>query len=186
MWRILGVCTMLRSVTKATVFAIVFAIFVLAQMATATAQTWRPHLTFNVASYHLGATRDFNEVNPGFGFGVTGPSPIDAFELGLEAGNYKNSLDNQSYYIMGSLDTEVAQLSKNIAVRLGGFAGFSRYPTGANKFKDHGVPTIGDWVMAAGLQSTLRISDDYDVRLRVMPAGNVADALFTLQLAVRF
>jgi len=146
----------------------------------------RPHLTFNLASLHLNASRDFNEFNPGIGIGLTAPVGTGPSEIGVEAGQYRNSLGDQSYYVMASFDAQIASLTPNMALRLGAFSGFARYPGTANKFKNHGVPTIGDWVLAVGLQTTLRIADTYDVRLRVMPAGNVADALFTAQMAVRF
>ncbi len=178
---------MLRSVRLVVVYLFVFMVFTLGQMASADEQNGiRPHLTFNLGSHHLNATRDFNEVNPGIGIGITGPSGLGRSEFGLELGQYKNSLNNQSYYVMGSLDTEIARLGPDMALRLGGFAGLARYPSNANKFKDHGVPTFGDWVLAAGLQSTLRINDTYDLRLRVMPAGSVADALITAQISIRF
>lgn len=146
----------------------------------------RPHVAINLGSYHLNASRDFNETNSGFGLGFTMPSGIGASEFGLEIGQYKNSINTQSQYIMSSLDTEVAKFTPSTALRLGIFGGFARYPGASNKFKNSGVPTFGDWVMAAGAQATLRIDDTYDLRLRVMPAGNVADALVTLQLAIRF
>ncbi len=162
-------------------------VFCLAQMATAAeSKNFRPHLTFNLGSHHLNASRDFKEFNPGLGIGVSGPLGLGSLEIGIEMGQYRNSLERQSYYVMGSLDTEVASFSDNVALRLGGFGGFARYPGSANKFKNHGVPTIGDWVLGIGLQSTVRIADTYDLRLRVMPAGHVADALFTAQVAVRF
>jgi len=136
--------------------------------------------------HHLNASRDFNEFNPGIGIGITGKIGSGSTEFGLEAGQYKNSLSNQSYYLIASADTEVLSVSEDLKVRMGGFTGFARYPETANKFKNHGVPTVGDWVLAIGLQTTFRVADTYDLRLRVMPAGNVADALFTAQLAVHF
>lgn len=146
----------------------------------------RPHVAINLASHHLNASRDFNQTNSGLGFGFTTPSGIGASEFGLEIGQYRNSVDRQSHYIMSSLDTEVAAITSSTALRLGVFAGFAHYPGDANKFRNSGVPTFGNWVLAAGGQATLRIDDTYDLRLRVMPAGKIADALFTLQLAIRF
>ena len=146
----------------------------------------RPHLTFNLASYHHNASQDFNEINLGIGVGLTFADGPLGGELGVEVGQYRNSLERNSYYISGSLDWEVGRLSDDVALRLGGFGGTSHYPGDASKFKNRGVPTIGNWVLVAGAQATVRINDTYDVRMRIMPAGDVADALFTLQAGIRF
>ena len=146
----------------------------------------RPHLTFNMASYHLNASQNFNEVNPGIGLGVTVPDDVLGGEFGLEVGQYRNSLNRGSYYATGSYDWQVADFGNNVALRLGGFAGASHYPGDAAKFKNRGVPTIGNWVIVGGAQATVRIDDTYDMRLRILPAGKVADALFTFQMAIRF
>lgn len=171
--------------------AVVCVVCVLAGLAgkPASAVDWtngRPHLTFNLASYHLNASRDFNEINPGIGIGVTFPDDILGGELGFEVGQYRNSLDSNSYYATGSYDWQIAEFSQDVTLRMGGFAGASHYPGDAEKFKNRGVPTIGNWVLVGGAQATVRIQDTYDIRLRVLPAGDVADALFTLQMGVRF
>jgi len=156
---------------------------------TAVALDWpqaRPYLVVNLASYHLNASQNFNEINPGIGIGVTLPDQMMGGELGLEIGQYRNSLDSGSYYATGSYDWQVADFGGDVALRMGAFAGASHYPGDAAKFKNRGVPTIGNWVIVGGAQATVRIDDTYDVRLRVLPAGKVADALFTLQMAVRF
>ncbi len=178
---------MLRFVPIFLGLLFVFMNFAFANAASAEENSgFRPHVTFNLASFHLNSSRDFNEINPGFGIGITGPSGLGRSEFGIEAGQYRNSLSDQSYYVMSSLDIEVLEISPNVALRMGGFGGFAHYSGSANKFKDHGVPTIGDWVMAVGAQTTLRVADKYDLRLRVMPAGSVADALFTAQISVRY
>lgn len=145
-----------------------------------------PYIAFNLGSYHLNASQDFNEVNPGLGVGVSMPSGIGNFSLDVELGQYRNSIKSDSYYVMSSLDHQIYAPSDRLSVRLGAFGGFAHYPGNKIKFKNSDVPTIGNWVLAAGLQTVLRVDNKYDVRLRVMPAGKVADALFTLQLARRF
>jgi|GEM_PF-1153262 len=178
---------MLRFVPVFLGFVFVFMNFAMAHAASAGEKSgFRPHLTFNLASYHHNSSRDFNEINPGLGIGITGPSGLGTSEFGIEAGQYRNSLSDQSYYITTSLDVQILSISPNVALRMGGFSGFAHYSGSANKFKKHGVPTIGDWVLALGAQTTLRIADKYDLRLRVMPAGSVADALFTAQMSVRY
>ena len=181
------VILVLKNIPFLVCYCFAFMAFCLAQMASAqNTDGFRPHVTVNLGSYHHNPSRDFNEFNPGFGFGVTGPAGLPSTELGAEIGQYKNSLNEQSYYLMGSLEREAFAITSAMRLRLGVFAGFARYAGSANKFKGHGVPTIGDWVLGLGLQSTLRMSDTYDLRLRAMPAGHVADALFTAQLAVRY
>lgn len=146
----------------------------------------RAHVTANLASYHLNSSREFNEINPGLGLGMTFQLGRGHAELDIEGGYYRNSLNRGTYYVMSAIDTQVAQISDNVQFRMGLFGGLAHYPGDASKFKDRGVPTFGNWVMAAGAQATLRLNDSYDLRLRVMPAGKVADALFTLQIAAYF
>lgn len=144
----------------------------------------RAHVAFNIGSHHLNASRQFEEFNPGLGVGVTVPTA--GGEAGFELGQYRNSLGADSHYAMAHIDWQVASAGADIALRLGGFGGMARYPGDAAKFKNRGVPTVGNWVMAAGVQATVRIADTIDLRMRAMPAGNVADALFTAQVAYRF
>lgn len=146
----------------------------------------RTHISFNIASYHLNASRDFNEVNPGIGIGRSFRLGETNAEIDAEIGIYKNSLERQTIYAMTSLDTRVARLGSAATLRMGVFSGLAHYPGDTNKFKKQGVPTIGNWVMAVGGQAALRINDRHDLRVRVMPAGKVADALFTLQIVTRF
>lgn len=146
----------------------------------------RPHLTLNVGSYHLNASQEFNEVNPGLGVGLTFGIANPNIEVDVEIGQYRNSLSDNSVYIMGSWDTQIAQLSSNLTWRAGSFIGLSHYPGDSSRLKGNGVPTFGNWVMGGGLQTSLRLNDETDLRLRVMPAGKIADALFTLQVAQYF
>ncbi len=146
----------------------------------------RPHLTFNVGSYHHNAIQDFNEINPGIGAGLTFAIANPDIEIDFEVGQYKNSLSEQSVYVMSSLDAEVWEVSENLSLRMGGFMGFAHYPGERNKFEGRGVPTIGNWVMGAGAQVTLRVQDNTDLRMRIMPAGDVADVLLTMQVARYF
>lgn len=143
----------------------------------------RPHLTLNVGSYHVNASQDFNEFNPGIGAGLTFGIRNPNIEIDVEVGQYRNSLSDNSVYVMAAWDAQIARLSSNVTWRAGTFFGFSHYPGDSSRLKGRGVPTIGNWVMGAGLQSSLRLNDTTDLRVRVMPAGNVADALFTMQLA---
>ena len=146
----------------------------------------RMHVTANIGSYHLNASREFDEVNPGLGLGMSFALNDRGTEFDAEVGYYRNSLGGGSYYVMGAFDTTVAEISPRTSIRMGVFGGLAHYPGDASKFKNRGVPTFGNWVMAAGAQATLRIDDRYDLRMRVMPAGKVADALFTLQVAAYF
>lgn len=146
---------------------------------------FRQHVTVNIGSKHIKPSSDFEEINPGLGIGVTAPIRNSKVEIGVEVGQYRNSVRGNSTYVMGSLDTEAAALSRRTKVRLGGFAGVVRYP-GLDQKVTSGVPKVGDWILAGGLQATARIDDTYDIRLRALPAGNAASALFTLQFSVRY
>ena len=174
-------------VSGALFFALFFTAFTLAQMANAF--EWsnaRPHLTFNLASHHLNAQQEFNEFNPGLGVGVSVPNHDRSSELALEVGQYKNSLNRQSIYATASIDRSVWMINANSEVRFGAFGAFAQYDRSAASLKKRGVPSVGDWVVAVGAQVNLRISDTNDLRLRIMPAGDIADALFTLQTTIRF
>jgi len=162
-----------------------FCLFAQASLAFDTSKM-RPHLTFNLGSYHVNANQRFEEFNPGLGIGFTYPTGWKNTEAGLELGQYRNSLGDQSYYLMGSLDAPVAQVTHKTELRLGVFGGFAHYPGQSSRIKSSGVPSIGNWILAAGGQATLRMDERTDLRLRVMPAGDVADALVTLQMAIRF
>ena len=122
---------------------------------------FRPHVTVNLGSKHINASRDFNEVNPGFGIGVSAPVADGKYEMAVELGQYRNSVNGNSTYVVGSLDTEAAALSRRTKVRLGGFAGVVRYPGLSDKFTS-GIPSVGDWVAAGGVQATVRVDDTYD------------------------
>lgn len=146
----------------------------------------RPHVTFNLGSYHHNASRNFEETNPGIGFGLSWDTGWQNTEAAIEAGFYRNSLGGQSQYVTASLDAPVADITPRTELRLGVFAGTAHYPGHQSEFKSAGVPSMGDWILVGGGQATVRFDDRTDLRVRVMPAGRVADSLVTLQMAVRF
>lgn len=176
---------MFSGVSKSIVFLFVFICSALPIAAYELPKIHR-HVAVNLGSHHLNADRKFNEINPGIGIGLAAELGRADGEFALEIGQYKNSLSTQSAYITTSMDAELLELSEHLKFRAGLFFGFAHYPGDANKFKNRGVPTIGNWVMAAGIQTTLRMNNRYDFRVRVLPAGDVADALFTMQVAIRF
>jgi len=144
------------------------------------------HIAVNLASYHHNASRTFNERNPGLGLGATFALPSINAETTFEAGAYYNSIETTSYYVTGSTDFQVAEMGSAAALRLGAFTGFAHYPEEALKFAGSGVPSIGNWVIVGGAQATLRVNNRHDLRVRVIPAGSVADAIFTFQIATHF
>ncbi len=174
-----------RSVFAIAYLLVLFVAFARGALATELVDI-RPHLTVNIGSYHLNASQDFNEVNPGLGVGLTFGIANPNIELDIEIGQYRNSLSDNSVYIMGAWDTQIAKLSPNLTWRAGSFIGVSHYPGDSSRLKGNGVPTFGNWVMGGGLQTSLRLNDDTDLRMRIMPAGKIADALFTLQAARYF
>ncbi len=146
---------------------------------------YRPYLTFNLASRHIGTEFKFNERNPGIGFGIAFAFANGA-ELSPEFGLYKNSFHKRSVYAAVTYDMPVADLSPKTQLRLGGFAGLVHYPGDTQKFRDGGAIMVGDAVMLAGISATLRQNDRVDYRVRIMPGGSAAKVLMTLQMGIRF
>lgn len=140
--------------------------------------------TINVGSLHVGSEMDLNERNPGLGIGYR-YALSDAWELNGEAGFYRNSFNGRTVYGFASADYEMLRAGA-VSVRMGGFAGLAEYPDLGAQMRKGGAPVIGDWLFAAGGQAVVRLEDVADLRFRVLPAGAVADALFTAQLAVSF
>ena len=145
----------------------------------------RGQAVINLGSRHLGASEDFQEFNPGLGLGAFLPVFEGRAVAAGEIGFYRNSLDRISVYATGSLDTAILAAQRT-ELRIGLFGGLANYPDDAEKFGDTGVPTIGSVVVVGGAQATLRFDDRVDFRVRVVPAGNVADAILTGQIAIRF
>ena len=142
----------------------------------------RPHLTFNLASHHAGASQHFNERNSGVGLGFHVPSRNGAWQLGAEVGWYRNSNNEQSEYIIATADRRVLQLADETELSLGVMVGLANYHGGSEGFGKKGIPTIGDWMLAGGAVVSLRHRDRTEFRMGIHPAPEIADFLLTFQI----
>ena len=141
----------------------------------------------NIASYHVNASSKFNEKNQGVSLGFAKRnSHFENWDYGAEIGFYKNSFYETSRYILAYSDFSIADIGINTKLRLGVFAGLFEYPTMTNYAERSGIPTFDDYVLIPGLSANLRFEQGYDLRLRIAPAAKNADAIATLQLALKF
>ena len=144
----------------------------------------RPHLTFNIASHHAGASQHFNEENYGIGIGFNAPSDNGKWRYGVEAGFYRNSNNDRSEYVIASADRKVASLGEHTDLGLGVVGGFANYHGGAEGFGNKGIPTFGDWLIVGGATVSVRHKERTEFRMGIHPAPEIADFLLTFQ--VRF
>ncbi len=170
---------------KSLVSGFCVSVFLVSSVGTAAA--WdasriQPHVTFTLGSNHLGADEEFNEFNPGIALGFTLPARDSDWIYGLEVGQYRNSHSQNSQYVLGSIERPVAQLGDETTLKLGLMAGLARYNEVAQELGRKGVPTIGDWVLAGGATAAINHRDRLELRVGVVPAPGVADAIFTFQV----
>ncbi len=166
---------------------IVSSIVLVMAAAPASAVDWselRPHLTFNLASHHAGATERFNEKNTGLGFGLNAPSDSGNWRYGVELGWYRNSNNETSEYVITTADRQVASLAESTDLSVGLIAGLANYRGGAEGFGKKGIPTFGDWILAGGGSVSIRHNDRTELRMGIHPAPDIADFLLTFQIRV--
>jgi len=144
----------------------------------------RPHLTFNLASHHAGATQRYNEKNTGLGFGLNVPSDSGNWRYGVELGWYRNSNYQTSAYAVATTDRRVASLAASTDLSVGLVAGLAHYHGGAEGFGKKGIPTLGDWILAGGGSVSIRHNDRTELRMGIHPAPDIADVLLTFQIRV--
>lgn len=105
------------------------------------------HASVSLASYHINATRDFNESNFGLGLGVSWGG--DIFRYGLEAGFFENSYHHQSTYVSSNWNWKVADF-EHVNILIGGYGAFAGYPNLTGYADKYGIPRIGDHIMIGG------------------------------------
>ena len=142
--------------------------------------------TVTHTSQHIGAKKSFNEYNPGFGVGSEAPLRRSPYVVGLEAGRYRNSLDDYSSYAAGYVERKFEPKRGPREVGLGIFLAYAEYPTEVQKAKDKGFLTIGDMVPLVGLQATVATFGPHSLRLRLTPGLTQSDAIVTVQSNFRF
>ena len=144
------------------------------------------YATVTHTSQHLGATKSFNENNPGFGIGSEAPIRRSPYVVGLEAGRYRNSLDDYSSYAAGYVERKFAPRRGPKDIGLGLFLAYAEYPSEVQRAKDKGYLTIGDLVPVVGLQATVATVGPHSLRMRLTPGLSHADAVLTVQSNFRF
>lgn len=141
------------------------------------------YVTVSHASSHIDASRDFQEVNPGLGFGSEAPlKNSNKVAVGIETGRFLNSLDDWSSYSVGYWEYDVLP-SKPRRLRIGGFAGLAEYPTEAAR--GH-LPSFGDFITVGGLQVTVPTIGNHEIRMRAAPGISQSGAILTLQSNFKF
>lgn len=146
----------------------------------------RPTLMLTVSSWHINATHDFNETNPGFSLGAVYALGKGKTEIGAEVGHYRNSFRDSSDFAHVTLTREVFRPTRNLAIRAGLVAGFATYRHTRQVFARNGAPTTGNCVWFAGVLASARIEDRYEFRSRLIPAGGEVDGLATFEFGFLF
>lgn len=136
-----------------------------------------------IASYHINAKSNLNEINPGITLGVEWDR--NALSWGIEGGVYYNSYSERSFYAAGNVEYGVATLGP-VELRLGAFLGLAEYSNTVDTVRDYGLPTVGDYIPIGGAQATLRFDNRVDLRVRAVPTAEDADGVITFQVLFRF
>lgn len=161
--------------------AYLFLLLAVILLNTASTAKSESYITANISSYHINASRDYNEHNPGLGFGYfTG----DRLQYGIETGFFKNSFYDQSTYLMGFADYPVFTVG-NVEFRAGAWIGFFKYNNLVKTADRFGIPRIGNHVLFGGLHATARFGA-FDTKVRLSPSGKHSDAILTFQIAYNF
>lgn len=135
----------------------------------------------HLGSKHLGATRDFNEFNPGLGLGVRWG---ERFRYGLEAGAFYNSYSEWSTYAATFAQYRVID-GERWDTYLGGAMTFASYPNLVGYADKYGIPRVGNHI---GIPSLTVEFDhgDYSIASNVVVGGAKFDALVTVSIKVKF
>jgi len=169
-----------------TVIALaLMALLTAAQVARAEGSPFLKHVTIQMASIHTGATRDFNEFNPGLGVGFSTGLGETKFELEADVGFYKNSFSDWSAYAGVGITYELFRPHPRVGVRAGPIAGLAYYPN-AQVFRDAGIPTVGDAVVFGGVALFARIDNRIELRSRYLPTAGGADGILSFEMRVKF
>lgn len=144
------------------------------------------YVTVTHASTHLNARKDFNENNPGIGFGSEAPIRRGPNSVGVEAGRFLNSVDKYTSYAAGYWERDLLPQSNPRRVRAGAFFAYAEYPDEVQRAKDNGYLTLGDFVPIVGLQATVATVSQHEFRFRLTPGLSQSDGIVTLQSNWRF
>ncbi len=152
-----------------------------------TANTFEEYIIFNIASYHVNSTYDFDENNFGLSYGISlQPLEHNSWEYGLEVGFYNNSFSEITRYALVKSDIAIGKSSNNTEYRLGVFLGLFEYPSAITFAQKRGILTFGEFILIPGLSATIRSVRGYDLRLNIAPGSKRADAIISIQIGVRY
>jgi len=146
---------------------------------TATAQ--QAFVGVNITSWHVNASRDFNQNNIGL---LAGMRWGEKLQYGFEAGFFQNSYNAKTTYALGFADYPIAQIGA-VQLRGGVWAGMFEYPAFTTKAYAKGLPIWGSYIGAAGLSATARLNK-FDLQAKVTRGLTNANAIVTLQMMRSF
>lgn len=142
--------------------------------------------TVTHGSKHINPGKSFNENNPGFGVGSEVPIRRSDYIYGVEAGRFRNSLDEYSSYATTYVERKFEPETGPRQVGLGAFLGYAEYPSEVQRAEDRGFVTFGDFVPVAGLQATIATVGPHEFRVRLTSGVDQSDGIITLQSNFRF
>ena len=142
--------------------------------------------TVTHGSEHINPGKDFNEYNPGFGLGSEVPIRRSPYIFGVEAGRFRNSLDEYSSYVATYMERKFEPETGPRQVGFGAFFGYAEYASEVQRAEDRGFVTFGDFVPVVGLQTTIATVGPHEFRFRITSGLDQSDGLITLQSNFRF
>jgi len=144
---------------------------------------WR--LGANITSYHIAATKEFNEFNPG-AFVSVSFNVEKRFQYGLQIGGFLNSYSERTLYGLGFVNYRIKQY-EDAELFLGGFAGLFEYSNLISQARRAGIPVVGNAVFAAGPSLTYRMRNGVDFTLGFIPFyGRETSGILTIQTSIAF
>ena len=139
------------------------------------------YASIHLGSKHIGATREFNEFNPGLGLGVRWG---EGFRYGVEGGFFLDSYLEWSTYVAGFAQVRVIN-GPVWDTYLGGAATFASYPNLVGYADNIGIPRVGNHILIPSLSLEFD-HGDYSISTHVIVGGDKFDALVTASMKVMF
>ena len=128
-----------------------------------------------------GGDGDFENNTPGIGVGSEAPFKSSKYAVGVEAGIYNNPEDVRAPYAVAYVERDLIE-NQPRRLRVGGFAGFAKFPFEAERSNLN----FGDYVLTGGVQATVSTFGPHELRVRLSPGLNDANATVTLSSNFKF
>ena len=135
----------------------------------------------HLGSKHFGATREFNEFNPGVGLGIRWG---DTFRYGLEAGVFYNSYSEWSTYGAAFAQYRVVD-GDHWDTYLGGTVTLAGYPNLVGYADKYGIPRVGTHILVPSLSVEFD-HGDYAIASHIIVGGAKFDTLVTVSIKYKF